>query len=134
MHGFIREQIERWHTNITTDTDIDAAVTAVTTATATINVAAEQGDPEGARTVKNTYNLQAGDNGEIVVGNEALMFYDNGGGDCYIVSVGSYKTSGASVLRDEIKTGVQAVAKVDEPTILLFPDGPAADYFADSSP
>lgn len=64
-----------------TDTDIDAAVTAVTTATATINVAAEQGDPEGARTVKNTYNLQAGDNGEIVVGNEALMFYDNGGAD-----------------------------------------------------
>lgn len=62
-----------------TDTNIDAAVTAVTTATATINVAAEQGDPEGARTVKNTYNLQAGDNGEIVVGNEALMFYDNGG-------------------------------------------------------
>lgn len=64
-----------------TDTNIDAAVTAVTTATATINVAAEQGDPEGARTVKNTYNLQAGDNGEIVVGNEALMFYDNGGAD-----------------------------------------------------
>ena len=50
------------------------------------------------------------------------LFYDNGGGDCYIVSVGTYKTSGASVLRDEIKTGVQAVAKVDEPTILLFPD------------
>lgn len=64
-----------------TDADIDAAVTAVTTATATINVDAEQGDPEGARTVKNTYNLQAGDNGEIVVGNEALMFYDNGGAD-----------------------------------------------------
>ena len=50
------------------------------------------------------------------------LFYDNGGGDCYIVSAGTYKTSGASVLRDEIKTGVQAVAKVDEPTILLFPD------------
>lgn len=29
-----------------TDADIDAAVTAVTTATATINVDAEQGDPE----------------------------------------------------------------------------------------
>ncbi|MBL6433476.1 MAG: right-handed parallel beta-helix repeat-containing protein, partial [Muribaculaceae bacterium] len=64
-----------------TDTNIDAAVTAVTTATATINVAAEQGDPEGARTVKNTYNLQAGDNGEIVVGNEALIYYDHGGAD-----------------------------------------------------
>lgn len=50
------------------------------------------------------------------------LFYDNGGGDCYIVSVGAYKTAGSSVLRDEIKAGVQAVAKVDEPTILLFPD------------
>lgn len=50
------------------------------------------------------------------------LFYDNGGGDCYIVSVGAYKTAGSPVLRDEIKAGVQAVAKVDEPTILLFPD------------
>lgn len=33
------------------------------------------------RPMENTYNLQAGDNGEIVVGNEALMFYDNGGAD-----------------------------------------------------
>ncbi|MFZ2266862.1 MAG: phage tail sheath C-terminal domain-containing protein [Azonexus sp.] len=49
------------------------------------------------------------------------LFYDNGGGDCYIVSAGAYKTSGA-VDRDEIKGGIQAVAKVDEPTILLFPD------------
>ena len=57
------------------------------------------------------------------------LFYDNGGGDCYIVSTGAYKTSGAPVLRDEIKTGVQAVAKVDEPTILLFPD--AATLSAD---
>lgn len=50
------------------------------------------------------------------------LFYDNGGGDCYIVSVGAYKTAGSPVLRDEIKAGVQAVAKVDEPTLLLFPD------------
>lgn len=38
-------------------------------------------NPDGNSSVKNTYNLQAGDNGEIVVGNEALMFYDNGGAD-----------------------------------------------------
>jgi len=50
------------------------------------------------------------------------LFYDNGGGDCYIVSVGAYKASGSPVDRDEVKAGVQAVAKVDEPTILLFPD------------
>lgn len=65
----------------TTDADLDAAVTAVVTSAATINVAASEGDPEGVRTVKNTYNLQPGDNGEIVVGDEALMFYDNGGAD-----------------------------------------------------
>ncbi len=57
------------------------------------------------------------------------LFYDNGGGDCYIVSVGSYKTAGSPVDREEIKGGIQAVAKVDEPTILLFPD--AATLSAD---
>ena len=50
------------------------------------------------------------------------LFYDNGGGDCYIVSTGAYKLAGSPVDRDELKAGVQAVAKVDEPTILLFPD------------
>lgn len=50
------------------------------------------------------------------------LFYDNGGGDCYVVSVGAYKSAGSPVDRDELKAGVQAVAKVDEPTILLFPD------------
>ncbi len=50
------------------------------------------------------------------------LFYDNGGGDCYIVSTGAYKSAGSPVDRDELKAGVQAVAKVDEPTILLFPD------------
>lgn len=57
------------------------------------------------------------------------LFYDNGGGDCYIVSVGTYKSVGAPVDRDELKDGVKAVAKVDEPTILLFPD--AATLSAD---
>ncbi len=50
------------------------------------------------------------------------LFYDNGGGDCYIISVGAYKTAGSSVDREEVKNGIKAVAKVDEPTILLFPD------------
>lgn len=50
------------------------------------------------------------------------LFYDNGGGDCYIVSVGAYKSLAPAVDRDELKNGVLAVAKVDEPTILLFPD------------
>ncbi len=55
------------------------------------------------------------------------LFYDNGGGDCYIVCVGTYKTTASPVDRDEIRAGVQAVAKVDEPTILLFPDAATLD-------
>jgi len=53
------------------------------------------------------------------------LFYDNGGGECYIVSVGGYKTSlGADnpVSAASLTTGVQALEKVDEPTMLLFPD------------
>lgn len=50
------------------------------------------------------------------------LFYDNGGGDCYIVSIGAYKTVAPSVDREEVKNGIKAVARVDEPTILLFPD------------
>lgn len=53
------------------------------------------------------------------------LFFDNGGGDCYIVSAGNYKTTlGAdnTVTGAALTTGVQALEKVDEPTILLFPD------------
>ena len=55
------------------------------------------------------------------------MFYLNGGGDCYIVSVDKssldtidsvpYVTNGA------LETGIDAIKKVDEPTLILFPDG-----------
>ncbi|HET7833896.1 MAG TPA: phage tail sheath C-terminal domain-containing protein, partial [Gallionella sp.] len=50
------------------------------------------------------------------------LFFDNGGGDCYIVSVGAYKTSSPYIDSTELIAGVDAVAKYDEPTILLFPD------------
>lgn len=54
-------------------------------------------------------------------------FFDNGGGDCYIVSVGDYEddiayndTSGSSPAG--LKPGLDTLLKVDEPTLLLFPD------------
>jgi len=50
----------------------------------------------------------------------ARQYYDNGGGDCYIVSVGSYDdTIDAGIL----KTGIEALRKFDEPTLIAFPDG-----------
>lgn len=47
------------------------------------------------------------------------MFYANGGGDCFIVSVGDYA---ASVDDPAFTTGITAIAKETAPTILLFPD------------
>lgn len=47
------------------------------------------------------------------------MFFANGGGPCYIVSVGAY--SGTPLLAD-LEKGLKAIEKQDEPTLLLFPD------------
>ena len=57
------------------------------------------------------------------------LFFDNGGGDCYVVSVGAdnYQTAPDHT---KLKAGVEALKKYDEPTILLFPD--AASLSADN--
>lgn len=50
------------------------------------------------------------------------LFYSNGGGACYIVSVGSYNEVGASISYSDLKEGLDAISKVDEPTLLVFTD------------
>jgi len=60
--------------------------------------------------------------------NSLRLFYDNGGGDCYIISVGDFSTTVA--LGDPtdptnspgLLVGLDALKKYDEPTIILFPD------------
>jgi len=47
------------------------------------------------------------------------QFYDNGGGDCYIVSVGSYSDD---ISFAGLKTGLDLLRKYDEPTLLVIPD------------
>ncbi len=47
------------------------------------------------------------------------QFYDNGGGNCYIVSVGAFTDT---IAFGELKKGVDLLRKVDEPTLLLAPD------------
>ena len=47
------------------------------------------------------------------------LFYENGGGACYIVSVGSYQDT---VDLPKLKDGLKKLEKVDEPTLILFPD------------
>ena len=51
------------------------------------------------------------------------LFYDNGGGRCYITSVGNYAASALPTdIADAHRAGLDALAREDEPTLLVFPD------------
>jgi uncharacterized protein len=52
--------------------------------------------------------------------NSMRLFYSNGGGVCYIVSIGNY--SSAITSETPFVTGLDLLNKFDEPTLLLFPD------------
>lgn len=53
--------------------------------------------------------------------NSMRLFYSNGGGVCYIVSIGDYT---AAIDSDaDFISGLDLLRKFDEPTLLLFPDG-----------
>lgn len=49
------------------------------------------------------------------------LFFANGGGDCYVVSVGPFPASGKAGIK-ALMSGLKAVAAVDGPSLLLFPD------------
>lgn len=62
------------------------------------------------------------------------MYFANGGGPCYIVSVGRYgdnlpagDSKATLVTLPELKTGLAEIEKVDEPTLILFPDATRID-------
>jgi phage tail sheath protein FI len=50
------------------------------------------------------------------------MFFANGGGPCYIISVGDY-TGGGVISDGDLKKGLDEAAKEDEVTLIIFPDG-----------
>lgn len=60
-------------------------------------------------------------------------FFANGGGPCWIVSVNSYDGGGEVVDFATLKAGLDEVQKVDEVTLLVFPDSTnltnPADYY-----
>jgi len=61
------------------------------------------------------------------------LFFINGGGPCYIVSVGDY-TNGGVIDTAALQGGLDEIAKINEVTLLLFPDGSnmssAGNYYA----
>lgn len=61
-------------------------------------------------------------NGVNLLYDSVRMFYANGGGDCYIVSVGSYNDDASDVDRQELLNGLATLEKVDLPTLLVIPE------------
>lgn len=90
-------------------------------------------------------NVDSNDNEKIIVNNSTpsaykmyysmQMYFANGGGPCYIVSVGDY---GDSIVLDDsiqgLNYGLTAIRREDEPTLILFPDatslGSDSDFYA----
>ncbi len=61
-------------------------------------------------------------NGINLLYDSVRMFYINGGGECYIVSVGAYNTDAADVDKQVLKDGLATLEKVDLPTLLVIPE------------
>jgi phage tail sheath protein FI len=69
------------------------------------------------------------------------MFFANGGGPCWIISIGDYKSNGGKVEKKDfsddtglVSGGLIEAAKINEITLLVFPDSTnidnAADYYS----
>lgn len=52
------------------------------------------------------------------------LFFDNGGGACYVVSVGTYDTPDkvVNVVKDDLEAGLATLLKEQEPTMIVIPD------------
>lgn len=60
------------------------------------------------------------------------LFFKNGGAACYIVSVGDY--SSGQIIENELQAGLDATEKIQDVTLILFPDGlnlqSATEYYS----
>ncbi len=50
------------------------------------------------------------------------MFFANGGGPCYIISVGTTAAAAGTIDKAKLKDGLDALKKEDEPTLIIFPE------------
>lgn len=61
------------------------------------------------------------------------LYFSNGGGPCYIISIGTYSANGQVLTASDYTRGLAALANEDEPTMIVIPEAVYlgdADYFA----
>lgn len=73
-------------------------------------------------TLAATAKLAEGERSKHILYYALQMFFANGGGSCYIISVGSYKTLGVDLVETELEAGLPKLEKLDEPTLIVFPE------------
>ena len=59
---------------------------------------------------------------EFALYDSVRLYFDNGGGVCFIVSLGTYPTDPSSVTAAKYKTALNEVAQLPEVTLIAFPD------------
>lgn len=55
------------------------------------------------------------------------LFFNNGGGPCWIVSTGNYVDSGGTIVQSNLLAGLRATERVNEITLYVFPDAQGLD-------
>jgi len=75
-------------------------------------------DPAAPAGPKKAYRLTQ-DSGAYLLYYSMQLFFQNGGGPCYIVSVGGY---GDDIEGDALKGGLEILRKEQEPTMVVVPD------------
>ena len=80
-----------------------------------------------------TITVDSGNTSPYLMYYALRMYFDNGGGPCYIVAVDTYASGAGTVGLGDLTTGLNAVESYDEPTLLVFPDatsiGTVANYY-----
>ena len=74
-----------------------------------------------------TATLDEDDRSKHILYYALQLFYANGGGSAYIVSVGNYKTMGSPLTLTDFQAALTPLSKVDEPTLIVVPEATALD-------
>jgi phage tail sheath protein FI len=73
-------------------------------------------------TISRTATLAEASRSKHILYYAMQMFFANGGGPCYIVSVGPFKTLGTDLDEGELELGLKAIKTEDEITLIVFPE------------
>jgi phage tail sheath protein FI len=87
-------------------------------------IKARTAEPEADCTVKGEEYMIEQKKGKYLVYYSMRLFYQNGGGACYIVSVGDYTTD---IDADRMKKGIDQLIKEQEPTMVVLPESVLLD-------